>query len=303
MSQLVSATGWLVLTLVLVACGGDDKTSTGGASGIASPTAPAPAAPLPVPPGSHGYFAALSALPEMVHAYSLRDQGQLDQFSQGQGASRDVTYNPAGDTYPMAQDAAKVVLPPADSTIQQVRLPIETGPGKTLITWDAWWGEEFRTGRGGLGNHKTFQVGGDKYARDRYLEVRVRFARNSDRYIGAVNMRSYAVPGPNVTDREPIEPQIGQFDVLQNTWTRFWVEVDVHPGDYDLFSMWVADPTRGPVQLFNRLQFESAEGLTNFWIEYNGSGRRTGGPLTGYVRNVVVLHGLENVASILQRPE
>ena len=56
------------------------------------------------------------------------------------------------------------------------------------------------------------------------------------------------------------------------------------------------------VRRFNRLEIESAGTLTNFWIEFNSSQRRAGGPLVAYVRNVAVLREVSDPAGVLQRP-
>lgn len=58
----------------------------------------------------HAYFTTLKARPEKVADYSLRDQAQIDKYRQGKIAST-VTYDPARDTDPRKQDAAKVFIP------------------------------------------------------------------------------------------------------------------------------------------------------------------------------------------------
>jgi hypothetical protein len=97
-------------------------------------------------------------------------------------------------------------------------------------------------------------------------------------------------------------PQLADFVIGPETWTRYWVEVEVIPGAFDRVSLWIADERRGPVQLLNRLEIESAGTLTNLWMEFNSSANRTGGPLVAYLRNVVMFSNLADPTTILQRP-
>jgi hypothetical protein len=255
-----------------------------------------------MPTASHSYFESLQANPNLAVAYSLRDQGQLDQYVHGPRPSRDITYDPAHDGYRLAQDAAKVVVGRNASTIQQVRLPVNSGAGRTLITWDAWWGSEFRTDRGAMATQKTFQIASPRSNAELYLEIRALFARATPPNICSIDMRAYGPLGPNVSDGEPVSPQLATFQVVPNTWTRFWVQVDIKPDAFDLVSLWVADEARQPVQLLDGREIDSAGSLTDFWLEYNSSQTRSGGPLVGYVRNVAVLRNVTDTASLLQRP-
>jgi hypothetical protein len=255
-----------------------------------------------MPTASHSYFESLQANPNLAVAYSLRDQGQLDQYVHGPRPSRDITYDPAHDGYRLAQDAAKIVVGRNASTIQQVRLPVNSGAAKTLITWDAWWGAEFRTDRGGMATQKTFQIASALDNSERFLEIRTRFSLAAPPAICTIDMRTYGPIGSNVTDDDPVSPQLAQFQVAPNTWTRFWVEIEISPDAFDRVSFWVADTVRQPVQLLDRREIDSAGALTDFWLEYNGSAARSGGPLVGYVRNLAVLRNVTTTASLLQQP-
>jgi hypothetical protein len=66
---------------------------------------------MPGNAGDHDYFNWLISRPEHWKSYSLRSQAQIDQYSGGDGSNPWVTYNPAADTHPTKQDAAKVVIP------------------------------------------------------------------------------------------------------------------------------------------------------------------------------------------------
>jgi hypothetical protein len=67
-------------------------------------------------------------------------------------------------------------------------------------------------------------------------------------------------------------------------------------------SLWVADETRNAVQLYNRVEMRSAGQLTTFWLEYNSSQSRIGGPLVAYVRNIVGLRNVANPTTLFLRP-
>lgn len=68
-------------------------------------------------PSPHAYFDNLVGRADHWRSYSLRNPGQLARPADGGFANSNsdplmVTYNPASDTDPRAQDAAKVVIPP-----------------------------------------------------------------------------------------------------------------------------------------------------------------------------------------------
>jgi hypothetical protein len=259
--------------------------------------------------GHHTYFGTMSARPEMSHAYSLRSQTQIQQYSEGRNVTNtSVTYGNDGD--PRAQDAAKVTLFADSSCLPisgQVRLPISAGSGKTLITWDAWWGAEFKTDNGGMITQKTFQVASPIDNSERFLEVRNRFSVVPAPGISTVDVRNYASagglgPSTYIGTEGATWPQLAEFVIAPETWTRYWMEVEIVPGGFDRVSLWIADERRDPVQLLNRLEIESAGTLTEFWVEFNSSANRAGGPLVAYVRNVVMFSNLADPTTILQRP-
>jgi hypothetical protein len=290
----------MTVAIALVSCGGGAGDGVGGGLEPGNPLQP-----TPVKPGSHGYFQTLSARPELTAAYSLRDQAQLDQYADGRPPSSSITFDPENDHYPRAQDAAKVVVGANMATIKQVRLPIGTGAGTTLITWDAWWGPEFRSDRGGMLTQKTFQIASHLDNSERWLEIRNNFNQASGSNIAAIDMRNYAhAVGPSTFNgpNGGTGPQRAQFQIAPATWTRYWVLVEILPDAIDRVSLRVADENRGPVVLLDRVEIESAGTLTNLWLEYNSSSDRMGGPLVGYLRNVVILHDVASPATLYQRP-
>jgi hypothetical protein len=138
---------------------------------------------------SHAYFETLLARADCYKAYSLRDNDQLKQYTNSRSKPQRVTYVPADDADPRRQDAAKLVVPAGKVSLgNTVRLPIGTTDGTTtLVTWDAWFGKEFRYEHTGIGNYKTFQFASPK---DRiWFEVRTRFKQDA-----AQNARRAAKP-------------------------------------------------------------------------------------------------------------
>jgi len=307
-----------VTLAVALSCGGPKDSQS-----LGSPTAPGPIVnppapvPAPVPGAPHRYFDSLKGRTDVLAAYSLRDQAMLDTYAHGPAATAvNVTYDFANDPYPNKQDAAKVTIP-ADqvSLLDTVRLPIPpTGGQSLMVTWDAWWGREFETSHSGLGNYKNFQFASP--ATRIWTEIKSDFDSPS-RPAGAIAMitvRSYGdsgekTLGPNVSDKNPLSPQAAQFAIAPETWTRYWVFFKPAGGWYE-FSLWVADETRDPVLLLNRLQLtpnfpRGADAWEEFWLEYNTSGNRIPvgrGPLVGYARNVVMLRNLTEVPPLLERP-
>jgi len=128
---------------------------------------------------SHSYFNMLIAREDCWKAYTLRDNDQLKQYTNSKAKSQRVTYDFANDSDPRRQDAAKLVVPAGKVSLgNTVRLPIGTEDGTTtLVTWDAWFGKEFRFENTGIGNYKTFQFASPA---DRiWFEVRTRFKQDA----------------------------------------------------------------------------------------------------------------------------
>jgi hypothetical protein len=241
----------------------------------------------------------------------------LDSYARGTGGagSIHVTYDFAGDPDPRKQDAAKVTIP-ADkvSVPTHVRLPIPpVGDDSLLVTWDAWWGREFAYANTSIGNYKAFQFASP--ASQIWTEIKSDFdlARRFPSAVAMVTARSYGQPGttigPNVTDKNPLSPQAAQFSITAETWTRYWAFFNP-AGVWVEFSLWVADEMRGPVLVLDRRQLKpditrGADGWESFWLEYDTSASTippTRGPLTAYIRNVVMLKGITDPTPLLQSP-
>jgi hypothetical protein len=311
----------------------------------------------PAPPGdgtAHTYFNALTSRSDHARSYSLRDQQQLVQYGHvPAGEKPDINYVWPYDPDPRRQDAAKLVIPSDGSgvksmtnrnSVRQVRVPMppmELGHSY-LVTWDAYYGDEWRFPNSGIPAHKAFQFDGpDRMngAPKIWWEIHHSYDGTAAtpvdraREVARLAVRHYAqrmrqlddgtwigVPaGPNVTSgstsQTPVTPY-NQFNVKPQRWVRHWqlIEYGMDPEPWrsnppgTLMSLWAADEDRGPVQLYNRLQVTLwPPGVQKFWLEFNTSTNevKPGRPdLVAYMRNVVILRdvGYANVPKLLQRP-
>jgi hypothetical protein len=265
----------------------------------------------PAPNGRHPYYEALIKRADRHKNFSLRSQEQLDYYAQKRGGSTSVTYSYPNDPDPRRQDAAKVTIPAGtNSIVNQVRLPIDVTEGSVVVTWDAWFGSEFEFKTTNINNYKTFQFASP--IEGIWCEVRTRFNLVDAPNLAAIDSRGYIGGsrtyedsfGPNVTDDLPLSPQLAEFYIRPEKWTRFWAVFERTP-TWDLYSLWVADEDREPVQLHNRLQLKFRDDrLGMFWIEYNTSSTSTRnvGALTSYVRNVVMLRNVPDMKPLLLKP-
>lgn len=268
----------------------------------------------------HGYFTRLTTRGDVLASYSLRDPAQLTSRANGgftQSDSREigVTYSPATDRYARKQDAAKVVIPADGNNLRnQVRLPLAHKGAGFLVTWDAWWGEEFAFDRAGIEDYKAFQLeSGGRI----WTEIRTRFrrARRFPGSIALIDVRPYkgssekrgsVVRGTKYGNGSLAGLQ-GNFPIAPDTWTRFWVQLAPRGGDgWWNFSLWVADEKRDAVQLYaDQAVKPNGTGWDRLWLEYNTSTRAVKpnrGELVSYVRNVVVLKSQSDLKPLLERP-
>lgn len=279
-----------------------------------------PQGAAPAATGPHAYFDRLVARPDHLVSYSLRNPAQLssrdDQgFAHSNKRELMVSYDPSADSYRRKQDAAKIVIPPDGNNLRnQVRLPLKHGSQGFLVTWDAWWGEEFDYRTAGIKNYKAFQLeSGGRI----WTEVRARFqaARRFAGAIALVDVRPYRgssehkgakVDGVNFGNGS-LGGLRAAFGVAPNTWTRYWVSLVPRPGSsYWDFSLWVADEARDAVLLYDKEGIKpNGDGWERFWLEYNTSTSKVQegrGPLVAYARNVVVLRVTGEPPRIFERP-
>lgn len=264
-------------------------------------------------PTAHAYFDALSSRSDCLVAYSLRDADQILEYAQSKYQFQNVTYDPGSDPDPRRQDAAKVLIPAGKVSLpNQVRLPIPSVGGDTLlVTWDVWWGKEFRYEDTHIGDYKAFQFASP--AGRIWTEIQSDFNAAVKRppAVAMAEVRAYGEIkngelGPNVTNEHPLSPMLNQFGIQPETWTRYWVFFKP-AGEWHEFSFWMADENRDPILINDRLQMkpgENADGWEKFWLEYNTSSHPQEGlgERVSYVRNVVMLRGVADPKALLERP-
>ena len=101
--------------------------------------------------------------------------------------------------------------------------------------------------------HKTFVIRNDTGSdqRDnRRLEIRNLYSVSDPGDASDVDIRFYSTPGWNGTlgTGDAWVDQIANFKVQYETWTRYWVYVDMEPG---AFKFWMNDDRSGTVKLFD----------------------------------------------------
>lgn len=107
----------------------------------------------------HAYYETLRALPEHSTSYSLRTQSQLNGLTNA-GVSTAFTYVWPDDGYTDPQDGAKLVMAVRDVVgEQQLHIPLGTmSTGRFLVTWDFFYGPEFRDNGATIQQWKTFNL-------------------------------------------------------------------------------------------------------------------------------------------------
>ena len=198
-------------------------------------------APAPVQAaGEHDYFNRLITLPQHTKSLSLRDQAQLNTLA-GPPATA-FSYNPAADTYPNRQDAAKYYRVGGSRgsvpLSQQLRIPVSVSSGSLIFTWDMYWGPEFRYNRGGMNFLKSFQVMNGTGWWTIMNELRPASktdTREVGRHSDAFRMPGTGAEGifqrkplgnsgpgtPNQTRDETAYP------IYHSVWNRYWVEIQL----------------------------------------------------------------------------
>jgi len=228
----------------------------------------------------------------------------------------------AHGTTPEAHVAGAPLLHATNSLRSQVRVPLETEDGHDyFFVWDSYWTDSFMDA--GKFNHKAFQFSsGGKDGDTIWLEPQMAYGTRCapETYVGAFGLRSYNKTGGNpnwsMTDGNFLGPgglgTRGQFCILPNTWTRFFVRIQQRANDYDLVDVWLADETRDAVQVFTNAQVsvrstgKTPNSIAKFWLEFNSSSdkllRADRRDLVAYVRNFVALRDLRDPRALLVRP-
>jgi hypothetical protein len=261
-------------------------------------------------------------------AYSLRDQAQIDTYRTKKGEPSAVIYNPANDRDPRKQDAAKVLIP-ENSLRTQVWLPTRHQPRQNLlVTWDMWYGKEFAYRNSGVPQYKAWNLCSPNEGIWTELQSQHDLAANVSDTVAFTCIRQYnlSAQGPNTFPMGGVDmngrnygnttigPMKAEFGVRPESWTRHWLYFQ-QDGEWYRMYLWMADPDRGPVQVYDGLQVRPQQAgvgmsMDGTWgilrLEYNTSKDVVSGtrPLVGYTRNVVMLKNLapSTVSGLLQRP-
>lgn len=256
------------------------------------------------------YFDGLSLRPDCLVAYHMRSQSQLDaiQTRAKSEKKQPVTYDPSLDA------ALFSIFAPVTTDSQQKVLPVRATGSTVLLTWDFRFDQYFRWNEAGnIATHKTWRF--DDSAGGPWLALKTDYQRATNQKAGlaefymSVPSNKYIPPGTVRGGREIPEPRVGEFFIQANTWTRAWWMVEDLGQAIVKVSLWVADETRGPVQLYNRVGiYAPAAGFDKalFRMEYDTSMDTATNPTEMHTwnRNYVVLSNISQAAvqGILQRP-
>ena len=272
----------------------------------------AAAAPIAAPPTGgavNDYFEALA--PSAHRAYSLRQPRHNYPNSH-------VFLEKAGARFHTPEGRGGTPLK-AD-----LYLPLEfdqpTGGQEWVITWDVFWGEAFLEAINELNtwrNAKVLRI----LAADNLMGKRGTFWKQEMNFRSSFRPPEFAlgwsqtdrdVAGADMTDLEPVRPAaFGKFRIRAGVWTRYWLQFSEQtPVDQPVsaVSVWMADETRGPVQVLGPLSIrmpwsdELQKGVQHLHLRVTAKRRRNGGPAVDFwMRNVMVLKNAD-FQSLLARP-
>lgn len=224
----------------------------------------------------------------------MRDQAQLDRFAQGGSPSSSVFYD-------SAEDAARISIPGGQTSIQQVRFPLNVSGGSIVLTWDVKYDDSWLSAD--IPTHKLFQVRSDGSI---WYETRSRYSIAPSGAVSLVDYRGYGV-GRETGPADRLEPHVNGFAIQPFVWTRYWAVIEFNSSGEEVISAWVADENNDARLILDQSSMESRDftnGVTTFDVEVNSSqdSRSTQHTLSAWVRNLVVLH---NPASLpaMERPE
>lgn len=213
----------------------------------------------------------------------------------------------ATTSYDATHDAARFILPAGSGSIaigDQVRLYYpRVSDGNILIFWEMRADSYFAQNGDidGLETYKAFQLsdGGDLT-----LEPRMRFAQVNAPFVARTDVRHYG-SGSGVASGpfDSVGGQTGEFNILPEVWTRFWVFVDF---DNNRFAYWVGDENRATVPILDFVPFNwmanygSGFGFDEFWMEFNTSQSRNGPESYLWGRNIVVLRNVSDPTAVVE---
>lgn len=192
-----------------------------------------------------------------------------------------------------------------------VFLPLAlSGDHDWLITWEAMYADSWKRSISGIAGNKTFQITARKSpdgGAGTWFEVKTRVdLAPTPADIGLVGLRGYSIPqGTNVTNQTTLTPVAGKFVLKPYMKTRYWLLIEQRTGGWDHVSLWVADEQTAPVKLVDRLEFESHDMVSEFWIEGDDSQYFLGvnrPDMVMWVDDVAVLRDPQDLEALLIRP-
>jgi hypothetical protein len=256
--------------------------------------------------------------PDCLAAYHLRSDAQLDSLETLKSGVSEVGEMRFPVDYDSAVDGALFRIDPrvGSTDAEHKRLGIGISDGSMLLTWELRFdgGHEY-VADGYLTRHKTYMIGwrgANGSGDNRWLGLRTEYVNAAQAKRGVAEFQAYMVgptylaPGTTMGAQSSILPVAGTFFIEANTWTRVWVFLQDIDKPVSYVSVWVADATRGPVQLQNRnAVIVPPGGITKFWFEYDTSQEDALNPeMRSWNRNFVVLKNVPagDVPGLLLRP-
>jgi hypothetical protein len=213
----------------------------------------------------------------------------------------------------------------ANSLLNYLQVPILTEDGyRYVLTWDVYYTDSY-VGTDNSANavgHKEFRMNGPR-SNNSWFTVDLRNdgedgfgTKGTNRatdvgLVSALAINQQVTP-TNITQFQPLKPQVTRFVLKPNRWIRYWVVIDQLTGyARDEVSLWVADNATAPTLVFDRITLDvpvhattGAPVVNSWWLEQNSSydlyrGARR--DLVSYVRNFAVLRN-PNLSSVLISP-
>jgi hypothetical protein len=264
---------------------------------------------------AHAFYTNLITFPELFKEWSLRSQSQLNGLVTG-APSTAFQYIWPTDAYADPQDAAKFYKLPNSTTDGSDSIPgnkqikaqlgIPMSSADTyLFIWDQWWGPEWQTNRGGVGQYKTINIRSDVSSgsvggtihygsKDSFTNV------DTSTQVTAVQHTVY----PSSTKNEAYPVGLTKADGLAPTgagalprygyfkhpsvWTRHWVEVRCAQaaaafsswnnaygvtvldstsagGLWNMWSEWIADENHDPQRVTFQVPWKVVDGYLSIW--------------------------------------
>lgn len=239
-------------------------------------------------------------------------------------------------------DGAKILMPTNTTNYEQLRMVIghnATTKGvstwKTLTAWEEYFDSSFVTQKGVLTTYKAHQfslatvdpvTGSTTNSGDEiHFEPKTAFmgvdgkafwphvrAYEWNLGTGTTKGGAGAIYNGKNYGGDSLGPQVGEFGVNYWKWIRWYVELTFTAGeDLVLCTVWLSDEDRDPVKILDGALYgwnNTADPTggwgkwAKFWIEFNSSAARTGGPWWMYIRNIVILEQYPDVNYWLRRP-